>query len=363
MQDATSERAVPLDLIRDNPYNSRRHYEESEIRSLAESILKVGLLNPVRVRRCESGFELVHGHRRVRAVRLLDRKAIQATIGSYSDEELLIVSLVENLERKDLSDYEKALSFRRMHDEFGKTEEDIGKLVGLSKGAISNYILMTRLIDEDTLSADAVLRKAMYSVSEHHARYLARIGDLEERAKMLKLVVAENLSVRDLQRMALRLRSWFVPTNVPSKGGVDGRQEGFEVDSGRAGDVREIRAILLAEFSLPKKGDFRSFADLHAFGDGFSIYSDFPPYRRITGAKAMEKERDWFQTVAPHLTARIRDIKTQIFGNTALATLYVDQRGKVKGRQVKNVLRGSVFFEKRSDRWKIIHEHWSGLGK
>ncbi len=358
MRDAVHEGAIPVDLIRDNPYNSRKYYDESEIRSLADSILKVGLLNPIRVRQATSGFELVHGHRRVRAVRLLGWDSIQATVGSHSDEELLLVSLIENLERKDLSDYEKAVSFRRMRDEFGKTEEEVGNLIGLSKGAVSNYILMTRLFDEERLAADPSLMKAMFSVSEHHSRYLSKIGDSDDRARMLKFVVAENLSVRDLERMTLRLRSWFLPAQTLPAHHRGGRRDGRK---GSPADILEIRNLLLAEFALPKTGDFESFASFHEFDQGFSIYSDFPPFRRAAGAKAVAKEKDWFDTIAPHLKARLRDLRIQFFADTALATLYVDQKGKVKGQRVKGVLRGTVLFAKHPEGWRIVHEHWSAL--
>ena len=358
MQDAVLERAIPISLIRDNPYNSRKYYDESEIRSLADSLLKVGLLNPIKVRQAASGFELVHGHRRVRAARLLEWDSIQATVGSCSNEELLLISLIENLERKDLSDYEKAVAFRRMHDEFGKTEEEIGTLVGLSKGAVSNYILMTRLFDEERLAADPGLMRAMYLVSEHHSRYLSKIGDFDERARMLKFVVSESLSVRDLQRMALHLKSWFIPEQNPPAHQPGRRQDGR---NGRQEDTLEIHNLLLAEFALPKKGDFESFANFHDFDQGFSIYSDFPPFRRIVGAKAIEKEKDWFDTIAPHLTVRIRDLRIQFFADTALATLYVDQKGKVEGQRVKEVLRGTVLFAKHTEGWRIVHEHWSAL--
>jgi ketosteroid isomerase-like protein len=245
-----------------------------------------------------------------------------------------------------------------MRYEFGKTEDGIGELVGLSKGAVSNYIQMTRLFDEERLAADPSLRRAMYSVSEHHSRYLSRIGNVEDRARMLQFVVAENLSVRDLQRMALRLKSWFVPEEKVPLHHFEGSHNGH---NGGAADVLAIRNLLLAEFALPKKGDFESFASFHAFDQGFSIYSDFPPFRRVVGAKAVEKERDWFDTIAPHLTARIRDLRIQFFADTALATLYVDQKGKVKGRRVEKVLRGTVLFARHPEGWRIVHEHWSAL--
>lgn len=360
MQAGVHEEAILLDLISDNPFNSRKIYDEHQVRSLAASITKVGLLSPVEVRQTAGGFELVYGHRRLRAARFLGWESIRANVVSMSDEEVLHISLIENIERKDLSDYEKALAFKQMHEEFGETEEEIGRMVGLSKGHISNYLAMARMFDSDQLAVDPDLKKAMFVVSEHHARYLNRIGDAKTRANMLRMVVSENLSVRDLERMTLRLKSWFCQERA-SPGCQKSDHDADSSQCGGTSDVTEIRNALLSEFVLPKTRDFEKFSSFHAFDDGFSIYSDFPPFRRIEGVKAVKKERDWFDSVAPHLKSKIRDIRIRFFVDTALATLYVEQSGRVDGRTVENVLRGSVLFAKYERSWKIVHEHWSPL--
>lgn len=355
---------IPLDLIRDNPFNSRKIYEEYEIESLADSISKVGLLTPVKVRQKGLGFEMVYGHRRVQAARLLNWKSIQATVGSFSDDELLQFSLIENLERKNLSDYEKALSFKRMHEEFGKTEEEIGQLVGLSKGAVSNYLSMARMFDEETLALDPSLRKALHSITEHHARYLNRIEDATTRANTLRLVVSEDLSVRDLERITQHLKSWFRPEErfplAPQE--MEGGN-GPRYSTGESSDLLEIQEALVSEFIPPRRGDFPRFANLYAFDWGYSLYSAFPPFQLVDGSRAVAKEKHWFFSVAPHFSATTRDVRIQIFGDAALATLYVDYDGKLRGRPVKKVTRGSVFFVKRGRVWKIVHEHWSDLRK
>jgi ParB family chromosome partitioning protein len=352
---------ILLDAIQDNPFNSRTIYEEFEIKSLAESLSKVGLLQPIKVRPKGNGYQLVYGHRRVRAARQLEWKFIKADVAEYSDDQLLQISLVENLERRDLSDYEKAVTFKRMREELGKSNEEIGELVGLSKGHISNYLTMTRIVDDAQLSRDPELKTALYAISEHHARYLNRIEDSEMRAKTLRLVVSQNLSVRDLQRMVQHLRSWF-KTEEDLKVSTASPARASEMRVlGNPRDLEEIQNVLSCEFKLPKEKDFQKFAEMHAFDDGFSIYSAFFPWQRMESSDAFIKEKDWFYFLGPHLNSRIRDIRVRFFNDTALATLYVDQKGKLDGKTVTKILRGTVLLVTTCKGWKIVHEHWSNL--
>lgn len=347
---------ILLELIYDNPFNSRRFYDDSEIVALADSISRVGILNPIKVRAKNSIFEIVYGHRRVRAAKLLNWKSIQAIVGEFSDDQLVSFSLIENLERKDLSDYEKALSFERMRKDFGKSNEEIGRIVGLSKGHVSNYLSMIRMIDQNRLTQNPDLVKMLHAISEHHARYLNRIEEPGEREKALRMVVSENLSVRDLQRMIQRLRSWFKPDDETSP-----RNQWDQQSS--AVDLMEIQNALSSKFMLPSEGNFQKFTDFHDFHDDFSIYSAFSPCQMIEGFEALEKEKNWFYSVAPHFSFKIRDVRIRFFEDTALATLYVDYLKMLKDRASRKVkvLRGSVLFAKHEGAWKIVHEHWSNL--
>ena len=108
---------IPLSLIDENPFNSRRSYVRHEDLKLSNSLNPLGLMTPVRVRKTGSRYQLVYGHRRVRAARMLSWSTIKAEVEDLSDEMMLKFSLIENMERKNLSDFETATSFWRMNRE------------------------------------------------------------------------------------------------------------------------------------------------------------------------------------------------------------------------------------------------------
>lgn len=364
---------VELSQLDDNPYNPRLQYDEGEIAQLAASLQHSGQITPIRVRRIEARYQIVYGHRRVRAARLLNRKTIKAEVGSFSDREMLELSLVENLHRKDLSDYEKGRALLEMHNS-GMTYEEISPIVGYSKQYISNLVRMTELFDGDALPADPAAASRVLRISEHHARLLLQIDDVEVRNKMLRLVVSENLSVRDLARIIHKLRSWFggsaqgaAPTKdrAPNAGVLHGQGAEGPCVNGDAGssDIAEITRLLASEFSLPRKGDFEAFDSMHAFEGGFSIYSRFPPYRRYSGSDARDKEMHWFFHVAPHYRPVLRDVRVQAFGQMALATCYVDYYGEPRKEGIVTTARGTVVFVSTKSGWKIMHEHWSKLDR
>jgi ParB/RepB/Spo0J family partition protein len=349
---------IPLALMDDNPYNPRLDFDEDDIERLANSLKTKGLLYPIQVRRINDRFQVVCGHRRVRAARTLGLKTIRAEVGEFSDREMLEFSLVENLERRDISDFEKGLSFSRLAKEFNLPYSEIGRLVGFSKQHVSNLIRMTELFDEEYLSGNASVIPNLEKITEHHARLLSQIADLSTRASMLELVVQDNLSVRELQRIINKLRGWF----DGGKTMVQGDPAVLEVRNldHDSSDLGEIRKALYAEFQLPHKRDFKAFVRMHAFANGFSIYDDFPPYKRLKGSDAQEKETHWFFVEARNFETKLREISVQFYTEIAVATLYADYFDKIRKRLVKTV-RGTVLFLKTDDGWKVLHEHWSRL--
>jgi len=351
---------IPLSLIDENPYNSRLSYDEEEIRNLASSLEAQGLLTPVMVRRVESRFQLVYGHRRVRAAKLLSFERIKAEVWSFSDSQMLELSLIENLQRKDLSDYEKALSFARMNSEFGLSYSEIARLVGYSKQHICNHIRMAELFDSEFLSRNSSVPSDLHKISEHHARILLQIEDQKTRANTLRLVVAEQLSVRDLQRIVQRLRAWFAPGSPEPDTRAEVATAEFENHKMSQKDVdrQQIKKVLMGEFELPHKGNFEAFEKGHAFDKEFSLYTSLPPSRKYSRGAARARERHWFDHVAPQQIAIVRDLSIQVMGNSALATLYLDFYNKSTKRK-EWTDRGTVVFIFTDDVWKIIHEHWS----
>jgi ParB/RepB/Spo0J family partition protein len=142
---------IDLEAIIENPYNSRRESDASEIGSLAKSLDQLGQLAAVRVRasRTQPGkYELVFGHRRVLGAKKLGWKTIRAEVMEMTDEQMVLQSLAENVSRSDLSDFEKGTSFDVIHRQFNKTYDEIGKLTGFAKTHICNYVRMTKLFDK-----------------------------------------------------------------------------------------------------------------------------------------------------------------------------------------------------------------------
>ena len=341
-----------LSQVEDNPFNSRVFFADEHVRKLATSMNQLGLLQPVKVRRNGPAYQLAYGHRRVRAARLLGWTTIPAEIADLSDEELFTLSLAENMERDNLSDYEIGLSLSRLHKSFNKSYEEIGSLVGYSKQHISNLIAMTKLFDEEELRKDPMLMDSLRHVSEHHARLLARIDDRDGRANALRLIVAEGMSVRDLQRTMQKLGGWF-----------DGEDPGppdhavAPESNPEESEISQIRRLLLSEYELPHTGDFQRFSHFHSFNADFSIIPSYLPTRLYEGKDAYLEERNWFYSIGPKVKARIEGMKVRFFGDVALALLTVDYDKD----GTTHAAFGSVVFVKRRT-WRIVHEHWSKMG-
>jgi ParB/RepB/Spo0J family partition protein len=332
---------VPLSLIDENPFNCRKYYEERDNRKLAESLSNFGLLSPIKVRSSGSRFQIVYGHRRVRAARLLKWETIRAELQDVMDEAMLNFSLIENMERKNLSDFETAMSFWRLNREFGKTFEEIGRIAGFSAAHICNFVRMTEMFDPDVMTDPAVLSD-LQRISEHHARILLRIENVETRRRLLRMVVTDDLSVRDLQRIVQKFRVWFkTEDDVRRSPNPDDAEESI---------VRSLRD----EAELPHRGDFIAFQKLHA--KEFSLYSNLPPFERFEGTEAAEHEKDWFFSVGPKEKRTVKDVRIQFYSAVALATLSVD-------RKPDSDERGTVLFVNVDGGWKIVHEHWSDTRK
>jgi len=347
---------ILISLLDENPFNSRMEYPEEDVERLKCSLAQVGLLTPIKVRRKDGRYQLVYGHKRTRAAKALNWPTIKAEVCDINDEEMCRLSLVENAVRDDLSDYEKAVSLLRLNKEFGKTYEEIGAELGLSKQHVNNYVKMLDLFDETTLSQDPFLRSALHRITEHHARVLARVQNERARADALKLVVLENFSVRELEKTIHHLKSWF-PTREVHSCSV---KKKADVRPVRSRDIIEINNTLLKEFTLPAGGDFETFSRFHTYSSGFSIFSCFPTLQRFENDEALKKEKQWFSSVAPNFTMGLRDVCVRfIHEKVAIVTLYVDYRDRSEIDRILIRMRGTLIFVNRRNSWKIVHEHFS----
>lgn len=186
-------RELPVSQIEPNPFQPRREFSPETIAELAQSISENGLLHPVVVRPAGERWQLVSGDRRLRAVKKLGWAAIPALVRAVDDRTMLVLALVENLQRNDLSPLEEAEGYRHLMEEFGLTQKEVAERVGRERPTIANAVRLLglpsgvrRLLEEGRLSAG-------------HARALLGLSDDRLILALAKEAAEKGLSVREVE--------------------------------------------------------------------------------------------------------------------------------------------------------------------
>ena len=196
--------ALELDKIAENPYQTRREFAEPALAELAESIKVTGVVQPVVVRPTSDGrYLLILGERRCRASRLAGKTTVPAIIRQVSDEQAAEMTIVENLQRQDLNCLEQAEAFAKLSRDFGLTQEEIGKRVGVSRESVSNYMRILKL----PKAVQQYLGSGELGFSE--ARVLLQLVDAEMVPKIVEQAIEKHLSVKQLEELVER-------TNLPA---------------------------------------------------------------------------------------------------------------------------------------------------
>jgi ParB family chromosome partitioning protein len=190
-------RELPIQDIRPNPLQPRKTFAEASLRELADSLTRHGFLQPVVVRPAGSGFELIAGERRWRAAKLAGFERIPALVReNLTQDQMLELALVENVQREDLDAIERALGFRAMIVSLGLTQEEVAQKVGLRRATVSNQLRLLELPSEVQAALTAGL------ISMGHARALLALGSSEVQLRALARISREGLSVRQVEAMA-----------------------------------------------------------------------------------------------------------------------------------------------------------------
>ncbi len=188
---------LPVDAIHANPRQPRRRFEPEATTGLASSLKQQGVLQPIVVRpRNEGGYELIAGERRWRAAREAGLETLPALVRDADDRETLLLALVENVAREQLSPVEEARAYASLVDEFELTLGDVAERVGRSKPAVSNRLRLLELPEE------VLWMVARGELTEGHARAVLSLPEHDERKRLAKRIVREGMSVRGAERAA-----------------------------------------------------------------------------------------------------------------------------------------------------------------
>jgi ParB family chromosome partitioning protein len=186
---------VKLSELRSNPYQPRKVFDEAALRELSDSIKENGVFQPIIVKKSIKGYEIIAGERRVKASLMAGLETIPAIVRDFTDEEMMQIALLENLQRENLNAIEEANAYKAMIDSLGITQEELSKKLGKSRSHVTNMIGLLRL---SNYVQDLVMHG---NISMGHARVLSKLSDNDKIEDLARRIVKEDLSVRALESL------------------------------------------------------------------------------------------------------------------------------------------------------------------
>ena len=197
-EETPNEEIVELDIndLRPNPYQPRQVFNEEALQELASSIKEHGVFQPIIVKKSIKGYDIIAGERRYRASKLAGKKTIPAIIRQFTDEQMMEIALLENLQREDLNAMEEAKAYQSLIDHLHITQEEVSKRVGKSRSHVTNMLGLLRLPKEvQTMINDKKLTMG-------HARVLSKLENEQQIIQMAEDIVENKKSVREAETLA-----------------------------------------------------------------------------------------------------------------------------------------------------------------
>lgn len=191
---------VKTDKIIPNKYQPRKEFDESKLYELSQSIKEHGILQPLTVKQIEKDlYELIAGERRLRAAKLVGMDTVPVIVKKFSHEQSMVLSIIENIQRHDLSFFEEAESYRKLIEECHITQEELAKKLGKTQSTVANKLRLLK-IDHD-------LRQLISdnNLTERHARSVLKLEERELREKAINEIITKNLNVAQTESLVLNL--------------------------------------------------------------------------------------------------------------------------------------------------------------
>ncbi|MCK6459580.1 MAG: ParB/RepB/Spo0J family partition protein [Planctomycetes bacterium] len=238
---------LALDQIHRSPHQPRHDFDEAALEELAASIRANGVLQPIIVRPGAIGYEIVAGERRARAAKMAGLGAVPAIVRRYSDEDTLVLSLVENIQRADLNAIDRASAYRRLVSHLNVTQDEVARRLGLDPSSVSNMIRLLDLPPE----VQELVRGGGLSMG--HARAILGLSDGIDRIRLAERVIREELSVRAVERLirdgATAPKRRVVPRKAPQVMALESELRGILGTKVRIEDRRGKGRIVIDYYS------------------------------------------------------------------------------------------------------------------
>ena len=202
---------IDINLIKSNESQPRKSFDDEKIMELAESIKSNGIIQPLILRKDKDEYIIVAGERRWRAAKYIGIKEIPSVIMDLTEEQILEISLIENIQREDLNSIEEAIAYKKLISDFDLTQEQLSKRIGKSRVAITNTM---RLLN---LSEDVQQYIIEGVISEGHGRALLAITDSKLQCELAQNVIDDKLSVRELEFLIRKLKTKSEPSKSKAK--------------------------------------------------------------------------------------------------------------------------------------------------
>lgn len=202
---------VKITKVEPNREQPRKNFDEDALQELADSIKQFGLLQPILVQDRKEYYEIIAGERRWRAAKLAGLKEVPVIIRNYTEQEIVEISLIENIQREDLNPIEEAQAYKRLLTEFHLKQDEVAERVSKSRAAVTNSIRLLKLNEEvQRMVVDEM-------ISTGHARALLAVENPEEQYNLAQRIFDEKLSVRDVEKLVKNLHKPAKPKKVDDK--------------------------------------------------------------------------------------------------------------------------------------------------
>ncbi|MBQ2409243.1 MAG: ParB/RepB/Spo0J family partition protein [Bacilli bacterium] len=194
---ATNEEIININLneLRVNPYQPRKNFDEEALQELSNSIKEHGVFQPIIVKKSIKGYEIIAGERRFRASKLAGKETIPAIVRAFTDEQMMEIALLENLQRENLSAIEEAIAYKSMIEKLNLTQEELSKKVGKSRSHITNILGLLRLPTE----VQTMISKK--EITMGHARAISKLESSDEMISLANQIVEGKIPVRETERI------------------------------------------------------------------------------------------------------------------------------------------------------------------